>query len=90
MSDQVLQWIGKGESETLEFKGARSPVDAIARSVCAMLNQQGGIVLWGVDDRGRVSGLSQPETKVQELTQHLMQCVSPRPLLSVSVHESGG
>ena len=45
-----------GESETLEFKSTTGARREAARIVCAMLNQQGGQVLFGVTPEGRVAG----------------------------------
>jgi ATP-dependent DNA helicase RecG len=74
-----------GESETTIFKGAHSPLDAIAKAVCGMLNQQGGLLLWGIDAESRAVGLENVEERARQLNDFLIQHLNPRPLLSVSV-----
>lgn len=87
MSSDVVLILKKGESETLEFKGPRVSVDALAKAVCGMLNQQGGVLLWGVNDEGHPVGFDDAETRAKELNDFLMRNLNPQPLLSVSVNE---
>ena len=87
MKSHVLELIKKGESETVEFKGSRSPSDSLLRAVCGFLNQQGGFLLWGVDDKGQPTGIDNAEKKAEELTSRFMSDINPRPFLSVSVIE---
>lgn len=82
--------IDGGESEHLAFKGARAPLESVAQTVCALLNQQGGTVLWGVDARGAVSGIADAAARTRELNEYLMGRLTPRPLLSVSAEEISG
>ncbi len=90
MRSDVLHVIENGESETAEFKSSRSSFEALARAVCGMLNQQGGVLLWGVDDTGQLTGVEDAEAQAEDLTHFLMRHMNPRPLLSVSVHEAKG
>lgn len=39
-----------GESETLEFKKSTAQLQSAFESVCAFLNNNGGVVLIGVND----------------------------------------
>ncbi|RHV90853.1 helix-turn-helix domain-containing protein [Culturomica massiliensis] len=51
----VLQ---KGEGISAEFKRAESKVpDNLFETVCAFLNRNGGIILLGVTDSGKVEGI---------------------------------
>lgn len=59
---QLLEFIGKGESEVCEFKpfialesGKASEVE---KTVCAFSNQRGGMLFIGVTDEGDVVGLA--------------------------------
>ena len=88
MSSDISQILEKSESETLEFKGARAPLEMLAKVVCGMLNQRGGVVVWGVQDKGGVTGVSDAEKRAGELNEFLMRHLNPRPLLSVSVTNS--
>ena len=75
----------KRESEKPELKAPGASLDDLGRTVCGMLNQQGGVVLWGVDARGKVVGVEDAARQAEELNAFLMQHMNPRPLLSVTV-----
>ncbi len=90
MSTKVARLLGKGESEVLEMKGARSSIESVARSVCGMLNQQGGVVFWGVSETGEALGLSDAAKHVAQLNDALMTRIFPRPLLSVAIEREAG
>jgi len=90
MTSPFVDLLQENESETVEFKAGRAGIAAVARAVCGMVNQRGGIVLWGVDDPRKPTGFERAEERAQELNGFLMQRMSPRPLLSVSVNEVAG
>ena len=54
--EQIEALAASGESETLEFKTTTGMLKAAAQTVCAMLNLQGGHVLFGVMPDGRITG----------------------------------
>ena len=89
MSSQIRKIIKQGESERTEFRGARTHVETLAKSICGMLNQQGGMIAVGVDDGGEIVGLSDAEAVVQELNDFVAETINPAPLFSASVHELG-
>ena len=90
MSNDLTKLIAAGESETTEFRSAGSHIDSLGKSVCAMLNQQGGVILWGVSDAGEVVGVPNAEARAHELNQFIAQNVTPQPLFSVSVRQLSG
>ena len=90
MSTIIEKLLKGGESETLEFKTVRCPLEALGKTVCGMLNQQGGLLLWGVDDEGKPTGIVDAENRAAELNEFLMQRLNPRPLLSVAVQPVRG
>jgi len=54
-----LDWT---ENEDLEFKSARGGLPrSLWETYCAMANSQGGAILLGVEDDGRISGVNNPE-----------------------------
>ena len=58
-AEELLNLIAAGETLTVEFKSDRGPLpdaDLIEAVVC-LANGQGGILLIGVEDDGRVTGL---------------------------------
>lgn len=66
-----------GESETLEFKSTTGTRREAARTVCAMLNQQGGQVLFGVTPEGRVAGQHVGEHTLEEVSAELARIDPP-------------
>lgn len=48
MLDDITRRIAAGESETLEFKKTTGERREAAKTVCAMLNNRGGIIVIGV------------------------------------------
>lgn len=50
--------IKRGESNTLEFKKSTGQLHVAMKTVCAFLNQDGGTVLFGVTDDGKLVGQS--------------------------------
>ena len=66
--EQITALAATGESETLEFKrttGTRREAD---RTICAMLNQRGGQVLFGVTAEGDVVGQQVSERTMEEVS----------------------
>ena len=90
MSWPIEKLLHEKESETLEFKSGRSTPDVLGRAVCGLLNQQGGVLLWGVDDDGKPSDVARAGERAAELNTFLMRQLNPRPLLSVTVHSVRG
>jgi ATP-dependent DNA helicase RecG len=84
VNNDVSRLIKNGESETVEFLSGSTRPDTVARTVCAMLNQQGGVIVWGVDDSGEVTGVEDADARVQELHKVIAQAVTPLPLFSAT------
>jgi ATP-dependent DNA helicase RecG len=58
-----------GESETLEFKATTGKRNEAAKTLSAMLNGQGGTVLFGVRSDGKVVGQQVAESTLVDITQ---------------------
>lgn len=67
-SEQITGLASAGESETLEFKATTGMRRSAAMTVCAMLNQRGGRVLFGVTPEGVVVGQQVSERTIEELS----------------------
>lgn len=52
--DDLQKLIFQGESNTLEFKRSTAQLKSAGQALCAFLNNSGGIVLIGVNDKGKV------------------------------------
>ena len=66
-----------GESETLEFKQTTNRRREAAQTLCAMLNQCGGRVLFGVTPQGRVIGQQVSERTIEEVGAELTRIDPP-------------
>jgi ATP-dependent DNA helicase RecG len=62
---QLLERIAGGEDSFTEFKQEVGHADAFASELIAFANAQGGQIFVGVDDRGRIVGVSEPQ-RVEE------------------------
>lgn len=54
--DQIKALVSQGESNVLEFKKSTSALHAAFETACAFLNAEGGTVLIGVADNGKIIG----------------------------------
>ncbi len=71
----VSAWLTAGEGEHTEFKEKYS--SRVIESLVAFANTAGGYVLIGVDDRGRVVGLSDADKAVESVLSVCREAVSP-------------
>lgn len=75
--DKISALAKSCESETLEFKETTGTRREAARTVCAFLNQDGGRVLFGVNQDGGVVGQQVGERTIEELSAELRQIDPP-------------
>lgn len=66
-ADQLALLVEFGESETLELKTTTGGRREAARTICAMLNQRGGYVMFGVKPDGAVVGQQVSDRTLEEL-----------------------
>ena len=66
-----------GESETQEFKRTTGTRKEAARTVCAMLNQRGGNVLFGITPEGNVAGQQVTERTIEEISAEIQRIDPP-------------
>ena len=65
---QIAVLTSAGESESLEFKTSTGTRREAAATMCAMLNQRGGRVLFGVTPAGGVAGQQVSERTIEQLS----------------------
>jgi predicted HTH transcriptional regulator len=74
---ELVALIRKGESSKVQFKERLPHIDRIAHEIIAFSNSQGGIIIFGVNDRtGALNGLS--FTEIQEINQQLANAASQK------------
>lgn len=79
---ELNEIVKQGESERVEFKKTTGQRSEAARAVCAMLNGQGGFVLFGVTPAGKVEGQTVTSHTLEEVHNELKR-IEPLPLPDV-------
>lgn len=88
-SEQLIKDLLKqGESGQLEFKGVAQK-DAIGKTICGFLNNQGGQLLIGIADNKEVKGIDDVEKLQIEIEKYLLKELIPEPPVMVSVENYG-
>ena len=77
-----------GESQTLEFKASFDK--ATVESLVAFANAQGGTVLVGVTDSGRVQGITLGKETLNEWLVQIKSSTSPSIIPDLQVHQLNG
>jgi ATP-dependent DNA helicase RecG len=68
---QVEQWVREGESEVMEFKRTTGEQRSGTQTLCGMLNNRGGRVLFGVEPAGKIVGQMVSDHTTEQLAQEL-------------------
>lgn len=85
MTREELQAIvTRGETTEAEFKRSTGQRTDAAKAVCAMLNGQGGFVLFGVTDRGDIIGQEVSAQTLEQVIRELKR-IEPYALLNPEV-----
>ncbi|WP_297091929.1 RNA-binding domain-containing protein [Thermococcus sp.] len=84
--NKLLALIKEGESEKVEFK--RTATSDLAREICAMANAEGGYLIIGVSDDGKILGCD--PRKVGEVLASSLQNITPPISIKTSTLEIGG
>jgi len=81
----ILDMCKSGEDQTLEFKAAGTDVRKIAKEIAAMLHTRlGGIILYGVEDDGTISGSDVNRQKLdQPLQNSIKNSIAPAAVVSL-------
>lgn len=64
---EVKRLVKKGESSELEFKKSTAGLKEGMKTVCAFLNKNGGSILFGVTDSGKIVGQKVVEKNINEI-----------------------
>jgi predicted HTH transcriptional regulator len=81
----ILDMCKSGEDQILEFKAAGTDVRKITKEIAAMLHTRlGGIILYGVDDDGTISGCDISRQKLdQPLQNSIKNSIAPAAVVSL-------
>ena len=75
--EEIVSLVASGESERLEFKLRTGTRREAAKALCAMLNQQGGTVLFGITPGGKVVGQQVSERTMEEVSAEIRKIEPP-------------
>ena len=62
-TSELLELIEKGEDSQTQFKERFESIDALAAEICAFSNSNGGNILVGISDDGKIIGLAKEEIR---------------------------
>ncbi len=65
------------ESETVELKPSLSQLERTLKTVCAFLNHKGGIIYFGVSDKGEVIGQVATDSNFKKISQQIGSRIKP-------------
>lgn len=68
---QIEPWVKAGESEVMEFKRTTGEQRSGTQTLCGMLNNRGGRVLFGVEPSGKIVGQMVSDQTTEQLAQEL-------------------
>ena len=86
----IKKLIERGESESLEFKPSLSQTKDIVETISAFSNTKGGSIIIGVDDKGKVIGVSLGKKTIEDLANKIKQNTDPKIYPSISVEKISG
>ena len=75
--DDLLRLIAQGEGQRLDFKEETIKPGKLAETLVALANADGGMILIGVDDQGRVAGVSDPDRAIDNVVEAIAHCSPP-------------
>ncbi len=74
---ELTALLQEGESDRLEFKATTGQRSEAMRAVCGMLNGLGGLVLFGVNDRGQIVGQMVGDRTLEDIAHELRRIDPP-------------
>lgn len=75
--DQIKKIIAQGESSTVELKRSTAQLRAAFETACAFLNGDGGIIMIGVTDQGKIIGQEVSDKTRQEIANVISEIEPP-------------
>jgi ATP-dependent DNA helicase RecG len=75
--DELLRLIAQGEGQQLDFKEETIKPGKLAETLVAFANAEGGLIVIGVDDQGRVAGVSDLKRATDNVVEAIGNCSPP-------------
>ena len=70
--DDIKRLTAKSEGVDIEYKETTGQLERGMETLCAFLNGNGGVILFGVSDKGKITGQDLAEKRIY-LSQNLKQ-----------------
>ena len=70
---ELIELIANGENSGVEFKRDNERAESIAKEISALLNFEGGWIFLGVEDDGRVAGLTRTREDAEEWVMNVVR-----------------
>ncbi len=83
----LLELVEQGESQHTEFKRVVHSPKKIAKSIVAFANTEGGVILIGVDDDKRITGIHSEKEMLEIIHDALKWHVEPRIEIETNIEE---
>lgn len=74
---EIKEWLAQGQGERLAFAPESIKVNKLAETLAAFANGSGGILLAGVSQLGKPTGLADPETALDKAVEAALSCDPP-------------
>jgi len=75
--DELLHLIAQGEGQQIDLKEEAIKPGRLAETLVAFANAEGGVILIGVDDEGRIPGVSDLKRATDNVVEAISHCSPP-------------
>ena len=83
----MLNTIPKFEDSQTEFKQESVRNEKIAKEICAFTNFKGGKIFFGIDDNGKITGISDPQSLEKRIINVCSSIIHPSIIPFISIVE---
>lgn len=82
---QLAAILARGENQEVEFKESFHSQQDVSKTLCAFANTQGGVLFFGIDDKGGVKGIKESADSIQQKISNANQAIHPAPSISIEL-----
>ena len=86
-ANQLKEIVQSGENQEVEFKESFHSQQKICQILCGLGNTNGGLIFFGVSDKGEFKGINGNSDELQRKIASANQCLSPTPVISIKSHK---
>lgn len=85
--NDILELLKEPESHNLELKESLHSEQKISQTICAFANTDGGLLIVGVNNKGKIVGFNENQDKLQQRLSACNQSINPAPLIDLELHK---